>query len=51
MLAKDDNDDARCLSNHVVQTFFASMLAPTGRPAARGKKDPLKPPYTNRSIF
>ncbi len=30
MLAMDVNDDAGCLNARVVQTVFASMLAPTG---------------------
>ncbi len=29
MLAMDVNDNAPCLNDRVVRTFFASMLAPT----------------------
>ncbi|RAI65553.1 hypothetical protein DOZ80_23685 [Pseudomonas fluorescens] len=31
MLAMDANDNAGCLIDRVVQTFFASQLAPTGK--------------------
>jgi hypothetical protein len=30
LLAMDVNDNALCLDDRVVQTFFASKLAPTG---------------------
>ncbi|MNT94609.1 hypothetical protein D3C72_2363360 [compost metagenome] len=31
LLAMDVNDNAGCLLDRVVQTFFASKLAPTGK--------------------